>query len=81
LRKQALAWLRADLAANGKLLETGKPEDRPRVQQRLRSWQCDQALAGLRDLTALAKLPADEREAYQQLWLDVAALLAKVSAE
>jgi len=34
-------------------------------------------LAGIRDAEAVAKLPADERAAFMQLWADVAALLKK----
>ena len=36
LRKQALEWLRADLALRTKQLETGKPADRAEVQQTVR---------------------------------------------
>ena len=75
LRKQALDWLRADLALRGKQLETGKPADRAEVQQALRHWQQDTDLAGIRDAAALAKLPAEEQKAFTQLWADVAALL------
>ena len=38
---------------------------------------CLAELAGLRDPAALAKLPAEERQAGQQLWADVEALLRK----
>jgi hypothetical protein len=39
--------------------------------------QKDADLAGLRDPDALAKLPEAEREPWQQLWTDVAALLKR----
>ena len=39
LRKQALDWLRADLALRTKQLESGKPADRAEVQQTMRHWQ------------------------------------------
>jgi serine/threonine-protein kinase len=74
-RGQALTWLRADLAARAKQLESGKPEDRADVQEQLRHWQEDADLAGLRDPDSVAKLPADEQEACRKLWADVAALL------
>jgi tetratricopeptide (TPR) repeat protein len=77
LRKQALDWLRADLALRSKQLEAGKPADRSQVQSTLRHWQQDSDLASVRDTAALAKLPADERKACAQLWADVAALLKK----
>jgi tetratricopeptide (TPR) repeat protein/serine/threonine protein kinase len=79
-RKQALDWLRADLVANGKLLASGKPEARPLVRQRLRHWQGDQQLAGLREPAAVARLPADERGACQQFWAEVQRLLSKADA-
>ena len=81
LRKQALDWLRADLALRTKQLETGKPADRAEVQQTMRHWQKDTDLAGIRDAAALAKLPADEQKAFTQLWADVAALLKKANAQ
>jgi eukaryotic-like serine/threonine-protein kinase len=77
LRKQALDRLRADLAAYGKLLETGPPPTRALVQRQMRHWQQDTDLAGIRDAAALAKLSADERTAFTQLWSDVAELLKK----
>jgi serine/threonine protein kinase/Flp pilus assembly protein TadD len=77
LRKQALDWLRANLALWTRQLESGKPAGRAAVQRVLRHWQKDTDLAGLRDAMALAKLPADEQKACTQLWYDVAALLKK----
>ena len=47
------------------------------MRQALKHWQGDPDLAGVRDEDAVAKLPADEREACQKLWADVAALLRK----
>jgi tetratricopeptide (TPR) repeat protein len=81
LRTQALGWLRADLVAWTKLVDTGKPEARAAVQKTLRHWQRDADLAGLRDAAALAKLPADERQACHKLWADVEALLRKAQGK
>ena len=75
-RKQALAWLRADLKAYGELLTVSNPEERQRLQEWLRSWQSEPALAGLRDARAVARLPAAEQESCKQLWAEVQALLA-----
>ncbi len=80
LRQRALDWLRADLALRGKQLDSGQGADRADVQLKLRFWQNDRALAGIRDRAALAKLPAQEQKAFAQLWSDVAALLAKTAA-
>jgi tetratricopeptide (TPR) repeat protein len=80
-RKQALQWLRADLTENGKLLEGRKPKEYRLVRQRLQQWLVDQNLAGLRESTAVAKLPAEDQQACRRLWADVKALLAQVEAE
>jgi serine/threonine-protein kinase len=77
LRKQALAWLRADLEAWRHLLEKGPDQTRAHVQQTLRHWQQDANFAGVRG-DALAKLPEAERQAWQQLWADVEQTLRRV---
>jgi serine/threonine-protein kinase len=71
LRRQALDWLRADLAAWAKV------PDRALAQKTLRPWQHDADLAGVRDEEALAKLPQAESEGWRQLWSGVAELLRK----
>jgi tetratricopeptide (TPR) repeat protein len=77
LRQQALAWLRADLTLWGQQPDADTPADRARRLRMLRHWQHDPDLAGLRDAPELAKLPADEQEAWRKLWADVEALLNK----
>ncbi len=77
LRKQALDWLRADLVLWTKLDDSGHAPDRAEVQGRMKHWQQDTDLAGIRDAAALAKLPAEERAACEKLWSDVASLLKK----
>jgi hypothetical protein len=79
LRKQALDWLRADLALRTKQIESANPADRATVQQKMIHWQKDTDLAGIRDKAALAKLPGEEQKACTQLWVDVAALLKKAN--
>jgi len=81
LRQQALDWLRADLALRSKQLASGQPADRATVRQKLRYWQKDSDLAGIRDAAALMKLPAEQRAACAKLWADVAALLKKAGEE
>jgi tetratricopeptide (TPR) repeat protein len=76
LRKQALGWLQADLALWGKEAEKGTPQARAAVQKKLRHWQKDSDLAGVRD-AALVKLPEAERAEWQQLWGEVEALRKK----
>jgi serine/threonine-protein kinase len=81
LRKQALDWLRAELAALSKQLETARPADRAEVRRTLLEWLKgdgrDDDFASIRDTAALEKLPPDEQKAFAQLWADVAALLKK----
>jgi tetratricopeptide (TPR) repeat protein len=79
LRRQALAWLRADLALYAKLTASGPTAARSFVRQALKHWQQDKDLAGIRDKAALAKLPAEEHSACERLWADVAALLKKAA--
>jgi hypothetical protein len=62
LRMQAREWLRADLIAYTKLLDSGG--NGVFVEYYLRQWKRDSELHGIRDRDALADLPADEREAF-----------------
>jgi tetratricopeptide (TPR) repeat protein len=70
-RRQALAWLRANLELTTKLRNDGKVWGRS-----LATWHADPALASVRDPATLAKLPDAEREQWQRLWADVAAAVA-----
>jgi serine/threonine-protein kinase len=77
LRRQALDWLKADLAAWSKILESGAPQAGRVVVSTLTHWKEDTDLAGIRDDAALGKLPQEERAACIQLWGEVARLLTK----
>jgi serine/threonine-protein kinase len=77
LRRQALGWLTAEYNAWAERHRRGKPGDRTAAATALRSWQHDEALAGVRDEPALALLPGDERQAWQALWAEVPALAAR----
>jgi tetratricopeptide (TPR) repeat protein len=79
-RKQALTWLKADLAFWARQAETGKPEAKALVSQQLQHWKADTDLAGIRDETAIKALPDGEQEACRALWAEVDALLAKARA-
>jgi serine/threonine-protein kinase len=74
-RQQAREWLRLDLAAWTKRLETAEAADRAEAQKSLAGWREDPHLAGLRDADALEKLPPAERQIYHELWREVADLL------
>jgi Flp pilus assembly protein TadD len=79
-RKQATDWLKADLVAWSKILDSGPPQARQAISQTLQHWKADSDLAGLRDEAGLAKLPADEQEAYHALWDEVNRLLKRAQS-
>ena len=73
-RKQALDWLKADLARRVAQVRAESP-DGTRVGQRLQHWKAEPDLAGVRDPDALATLPEPEREGWRALWDEVDRLL------
>jgi eukaryotic-like serine/threonine-protein kinase len=76
-RKQAIAWLKADLAAWTKIQESAQPQAKSPIAKTLQHWKADPDLAGLRDPGSLDKLPKDEQDACRALWKEVDALLAR----
>jgi serine/threonine-protein kinase len=76
-RKQARAWLRADLTAWTKKLDSRTAADRARVKNTLARWQADPDLAGVREPGALANLSADERKDCLALWEEVDRVLKR----
>jgi Tfp pilus assembly protein PilF len=74
-RKQALAWLQADLAARRKQLKSKVSGQAVQARQTLEHWQRSPALAGVREVNKLARLPAEECEAWLRLWVEVARTL------
>jgi len=76
LRRKALGWLEADLAVWSKAVDSGRRAHRDRAKEMFTLWQEEPDLAGVRDGVAVSKLPDAEREQWQRLWADVAALLA-----
>jgi Tfp pilus assembly protein PilF len=79
LRRQALSWLRADLALYAQQAGGDDPRGEETVRQRLAHWRQDTDLVAVRDKDALDRLPEDERGEWRQLWDDVAALLARAA--
>jgi tetratricopeptide (TPR) repeat protein/predicted Ser/Thr protein kinase len=77
LRQQALDWLKAELAAWTKLLESGPPQARPVIVQTLLHWKADTDLAGIREPNASNALADAEREPWRALWAGVDALVVK----
>jgi serine/threonine protein kinase/tetratricopeptide (TPR) repeat protein len=77
LRQKALEWLRADLKTESELLKSWWPGKADEARKRLKHWLDDSDFNGVRGAAALNKLPQAERQAWQQLWSDVADTLAR----
>jgi serine/threonine-protein kinase len=76
-RKQAREWLRADLAAWVRLLDSN-PAARGDAWKALTLWRVDPDLACVRDPSEVDKLAEDERKEYLALWAELAAVLARI---
>jgi len=74
LRRQAMTWLRAHLAAWRQILDSEPDKKRAVVHESMQYWQRDKNLACVRGPEALSKLPEDERQEWQKLWQEVEAL-------
>src|SRR5262249_28892812 len=80
LRTQALDWLRAALASWKGKVGGDRPGPLLDLTKHLSTWQTDPALAGVREVKGLGKLPAAERKAWEGLWAEVAGLLKDAEA-
>ena len=80
LRRQALDWLKAELAAWNTKISGNDPQARAEAARTLKWWQADSDLAGLRGPDALAQLPESERRDWQKLWADVEAILKRAQS-
>jgi serine/threonine protein kinase/tetratricopeptide (TPR) repeat protein len=78
LRRQALRWLRADLALCTADKARGLFSRNQAVGQRLALWRQNTDLDSVRDKDALDKLTDDERKEWRQFWDDVAALKKQI---
>jgi tetratricopeptide (TPR) repeat protein len=78
-RRQALQWLRLDLARWGKALDGAKGQARAQVRARMQYWRSDGDFAVLRGNDALARIPAEERKEWQRFWAEVDALIQRAS--
>jgi eukaryotic-like serine/threonine-protein kinase len=76
-RRQAIAWLRADLADCDSQLQTATGQARGIIVSTLRRWQLEPELAGLREPDHIATLPADEQQMLQSFWAELDALLKR----
>jgi tetratricopeptide (TPR) repeat protein len=78
-RKQALDWLQADLKVRAKQIAGPDRRRRAEAVQALQSWRRESALAATRDPAALAKVGADEREAWHKFWGEVESALDRAA--
>src|SRR5205085_1941739 len=74
LRRQALDWLRADLAGWRRLLEAEPEQGRPAVGRTMEHWLGDRSFAAVRRPAALAQFPEAERRDWRRLWDEVETL-------
>jgi serine/threonine protein kinase/Flp pilus assembly protein TadD len=80
LREQARDWLAADLRAWDNLLQK-EPRARPAAARHLARWLANTPFAGVRGEKALQQLPQPEREAWHQLWTEVAKTLGRARSQ
>lgn len=77
LRSLAHEWIASDLGLFFAPASQRSPMQTNLALRRLRRWQHDPALAGLRETSSLAQLPAEERQNWQRIWRDLASALAQ----
>jgi tetratricopeptide (TPR) repeat protein len=77
-RKQAREWLRDDLAMWSDALSSESPPTQAVVRKLMARWQMDADLAGVREISAIQELPADEQLEWVALWKSVADMLDRV---
>jgi len=79
-RRQALDWLKADLAIWSRTLANPPSGARSGSRHRLEHARLDPDLAGVRESDAMDKLPEAERAEWRALWAKVDAALAQSRA-
>jgi tetratricopeptide (TPR) repeat protein len=76
LRAQARQWLRAEVAAWGKKIDSA-PAARESTEEALKLWLTDPDLAGLREPDLLDKLPVAEVRACREMWHEISAQIER----
>jgi hypothetical protein len=74
---QARQWLRADLAARARAIDSGPTATPEANRVALTRWRNEPDLACVRDPGELNKLAEAERKEYLALWAEVTAVLAR----
>jgi tetratricopeptide (TPR) repeat protein len=80
LREHALKWLGADLAWFVTQFQAGDARGVLLALERIPAWQTDASLVSVRDPKALAELPAEEQNGWQQFWPEAARLFKQIHA-
>lgn len=75
-RRQALDWLRADLALCKKQAASSNAAERKRAADWLTTWQKDTDLSSVRPGLARPGMPSGERDEWDAFWADVRVTLA-----
>ena len=76
LRDQARRWLRAEVAAWGKKIDSD-PAAKESTENALKRWLTDPDLAGLREPDLLDKLPVAESLACREMWREISAQIER----
>jgi WD40 repeat protein/tetratricopeptide (TPR) repeat protein len=79
-RRQALDWLRADLAALKKALDGDPPAAVASVYPAVSAWRADPDLATVRDQPETSRLTREEQEAWAAFWSEVESLRQQAAA-
>jgi tetratricopeptide (TPR) repeat protein len=81
LRGQTLEWLRADLTAWQKQIALANQAARSAARRTITLWLTDFRFFAVREKEELAKLPDEERAAWEKLWADTEALRIEARAD
>jgi len=80
-RRQALAWLSADLEVQGRRLDKQPDRVAANVAREFQHWLADPGFMGVREPKLLAKLSPDEQHEWGCLWRKVAECSARATRE
>ena len=76
-REQSLKWMKEELAAIARTIDSGTPHERSDIPKRLGRWRVDPALSSLRDDSTLKALNELEKRQLREFWSEVDRLFEK----
>ncbi len=74
-RKQALAWLEADISLKSQQIQSGEPGVRSAAISALEHWSADPTFGYFREGSFSAHIPPGEQEQWRRFWFGVDSLL------